>query len=234
MSHAINFKGQVGFGIRELTAAEFAIFCTPSRNETLFKQSPPISSPDNLANSFNSSFSLRVFTSGCYYMTEANKWSSFGIQVMKDTNITHTHCLSSHLSEFAGGFVVLPPAVDFNYAFANASFSRNALIYSLVIAFILIYIIVGLWCYYMDRLDRKKTRINLLADNKLDEDYYYEIIVYTGNRKNASTDSNVSFILYGSKDETDERRLETIGDKKDRKKQLKRGGIDSYIMSVKK
>ena len=59
--------------------------------------------------SFTSNFWLRTYASGCYYMdTKTNKWSSYGVEILSDSNLTHSHCVSSHLTTFAGGFIVLP------------------------------------------------------------------------------------------------------------------------------
>ena len=231
MSYTINFIGKIGFAIRELTNLEMSTYCFNASNLTI--TDPPATimddsnSPSN--RSFTEEFMLRTYQSGCYYLQSDFSWSSYGLEIIHDSNFTHTHCMSSHLSEFAGGIVVLPNDIDFNYAFANASFDRNSLIYSLIIAFFVIYVLVGIWCFYMDRMDRKKTRINILKDNKMDEEYYYEIMVFTGNRRNAQTDSNVSFILYGNDDETEIRKLESV---ESNRKHFRRGAIDSFIMSV--
>lgn len=53
------------------------------------------------------------------------------------------------------------------------------------------YIVVSIWCIFMDKRDSLKSKVHILADNNLDDDYFYEIIVFTGNRKKAGTTSNV-------------------------------------------
>jgi hypothetical protein len=102
------------------------------------------------------------------------------------------------LTSFAGGFIVLPPAIDFNKAFANASFLDNPVIYSTVIALISIYILLAVWARWMDVKDSKKQGVTLLGDeiceNK-EEKYAYEIIVFTGGRMHAGTKSQVFLIV---------------------------------------
>jgi len=49
-------------------------------------------------------------------------WSSFGVEILEESNSTHTVCLANHLTDFAGGWVVLPPKIDFAYVWENASF----------------------------------------------------------------------------------------------------------------
>jgi len=124
-----------------------------------------------------------------------NKWSSNGMEILEDTNITHTHCISSHLTTFAGGFIVLPNAIDFNYVWSHASFLQNPVIYSTVIALVCLYVLLGVWARWMDIKDEKKCGITLLGNikdhMKKENKYIYEIIAFTGNRLNAGTKSKV-------------------------------------------
>ena len=190
-------KGIVGLGIRQLTRDEMNAYCwSNSSLREDFLANPPLTDPANIV--FNSSLLIRMITSGCYYMDEAtSSWRSDGVEVIEDgTNTTCTHCVTEHLTEFAGGFIVLPPPIDFNYAFANASFVQNALIYMTVVGVTALYILLAIWAFYADRKDKLKTGICVLSDNNqnltVESSYYYEIMVYTGTRKNAATDSNVS------------------------------------------
>ena len=121
--------------------------------------------------SFTSNFWLRTYASGC------------------------SHCVSSHLTTFAGGFIVLPNAIDFNHVLANASFLQNPVIYSTVIALICLYILLGVWARWMDKKDEDKCGITLIGNMKdhmnKEHRYIYEIICFTGNRLNAGTKSKV-------------------------------------------
>ena len=140
-------KGFVGYGIRELTSSELNTYCIPSVNNTnkLSLKSPPLLANSDKIN-FTKDFLLLSYTSGCYYYESASgKWSSHGTEVVSDTNLYETHCLSTHLTSFAGGLVVLPSAINFEYVFANASFLQNPIIYSTVIVVTLLYALFSVW-----------------------------------------------------------------------------------------
>ena len=164
--------------------------------ETLLNITQNLTSHSNQT-SFTDNFWLRIYLSGCYYTNETSyAWSSYGMEIMSDSNITHTHCQSNHLTTFAGGFIVLPPAINFNYVWANASFVQNPVIYSTAIALVCFYILLGVWSRWMDVKDGRKVGFSILGDFKKEENkYLYEIIVFTGSRPNAGTKSNVNFYI---------------------------------------
>ncbi len=190
-SNVIN-SSVVGIGVRQLTLYEDKLYCLNRTNATSI---PVLSSGSDFTNITNS-FSIRSFTSGCYYFNKSSGyWSTEGLEVLESTNLTTTMCEATHLTDFAGGFVVLPDSIDFDYVFAHASFAENMTIYVTVIIISCIYIVLVVFCMYMDRWDVAKTRIYLLDDNDPDELYFYEILVYTGRRINSGTESNVRFFV---------------------------------------
>ena len=181
-------NGLVGIGLRELTNEENANLCQNETRSNLTQ--PPILKSNGLI--FKNNISILVFTSGCYYLNKTTgQWLSDGVEVQIDTNTTHTHCISSHLTEFAGGFVVVPNQINFDYVWANADFLRNPTIYAIVIAITCLYLILLVWSYWMDLVDLKKTQIYVLKDNCMSDSYFYEVVLFTGNRKNAGTESRV-------------------------------------------
>jgi len=95
------------------------------------------------------------------------------------------------LTEFAGGMVVLPSSINFNNVWANASFTQNMTIYLTVIIVCSLYILMFVWCRYTDICDNRKRMVYLLKDNSPLEKYFYELIVFTGGRKDAGTTSKV-------------------------------------------
>ena len=126
MSQVNGFKGFVGYGIRELNESEKNSFCL-NNSTTSSLTSPPL--VQNKVN-FTSDFLLRTYTSGCYYYnSNTGKWNADGMTIFEDTNMQQTHCSSYHLTSFAGGLVVMPNNINFQYVFANASFSKNYTIY---------------------------------------------------------------------------------------------------------
>ena len=193
MAQVNSFNGTLGFGFRQLNETEMNTYCSGVPYSVT---EPPL--VDYLT--FNESIGIRIMTSGCYYMDmDSGVWRTDGVEVIEEgTNTTHTHCRSTHLTEFAGGLIVLPPPIDLDYGFANASFEKNALIYLTVIGVLCLYIALAIWAFYMDRLDKLKTGICALTDNDpylaLESSYFYEFIVLTGTRNGAGTDSKVRFI----------------------------------------
>ena len=230
------FKGFVGYGIRELTPNELNTYCIPSINNTnkLSLKSPPLLANSNNIN-FTNDFLLLSYTSGCYYYESASgKWSSYGTEVVFDTNLYETHCLTTHLTSFAGGLVVLPSAINFEYVFANASFLQNPIIYSTVIVVTLLYVFFCIWAHLMDKKDLNKLNIIPLDDNLNNHNYFYEVIVFTGSRQEAGTDSKVRLIINGENSETETRILNSPKNKSIKIPLFQRGSIDSFLMAVKK
>ena len=234
---AVNgFNGKLGFGLRELTNSEMQQYCSNNTNNgSIVVTNPPLVANPSVDITFNRSLTFRSITSGCYYMvSNTTKWATDGLEVIEDgTNSTSVHCISSHLTEFAGGFLVLPEPIDFDSVFANASFDKNPLIYATVITIIALFILCSILCYFLDKRDLSKTGICILEDEDqlygLEDVYYYEMIVMTGNRKDAATDSKVKFVLSGEEGETQVKKLEDPS-----RKILRRGGVDSFIIGVKK
>jgi polycystin 1L2 len=68
-----------------------------------------------------------------------------------------------------------------------------------------------------------------LPDNVKTDPYLYQLIVFTGHRRDAGTKSKVHFMMAGDDDET---RVRTLSDPQ--RPILERGGIDAFIMAVPK
>ena len=184
MSKVNGYKGYVGYSIIELNQTSFD--CT---NKSLNLN--VINLNDSL---FSDNFRVKVYSSGCYYMdTLTNKWMSYGMEILSDSNNTHVHCQSNHLTTFAGGFLVLPNAINFNYVWSHASFTRNPVIYSTVIVLVCLYIILGVWSRWMDAKDETKCSITILGDlnESANKKHAYEICVFTGLRLGSGTKSKV-------------------------------------------
>ncbi|CAF0978543.1 unnamed protein product [Rotaria sordida] len=74
------------FGLRKLNSIEIIEFC--------------------------SNYELRIYTSGCYYLDSNNNWKSDGLIAGSLTNHYETECFATHLTTFAGGFIVLPAPIS--------------------------------------------------------------------------------------------------------------------------
>ena len=215
------FKGFVGFGIREMSSNEFDLYCAYNTNATRTPLQKKMSN-------FSQDFSIRIFTSGCYYYDEkTGKWSSDGVETIEDTNMYYTHCIAEHLTTFAGGFVVLPAEINFEKVWANASFAQNPTIYVTVIVLSSLFILLAVWARYSDIKDAEKLGLNLLIDNQKHHEYTYEMVVFTGSRSEAATDSIVRFILAGENGETGVRILSDPN-----RRTFRRSAVDSFIMTV--
>ncbi|CAF1353863.1 unnamed protein product [Adineta ricciae] len=206
------------FGLRELTSSESNEFCL---NETLPIPIDPVH--------FTSDYQTRIYTSGCYYLNKQNQWKSDGLIVGSKTNHYETECFSTHLTKFASGFVILPEMIDWNYAFNNADFHKNKTIYLTVITVTLIYITLMIYARKYDKKDFGKLGVTPLSDNRSSDNYFYQLIVFTGHRKDSGTKSKVHFVLYGENEVT---RIRTFDDPQ--REIFQRGGIDSFIMRVPK
>ena len=175
------YKGFVGYGIREINANH----CTSKNPAPLVNISGPVN--------FTSDFLIRAFTSGCYYYDTPNgKWSSNGMEVLKETTLTSAHCQTNHLTSFAGGLVVMPNSINFEYVWANASFTRNPIIYSSIIGLISLYVVLMVLAHLVDKKDARKINLVPLADCVSACEYFYEVIVFTGGNKEAATNSKVN------------------------------------------
>ena len=222
MRQVDGFKGFVGYGIRELTSNESNMFCNNSTSLL----------PQQLSRNvtFKSDFAIRAFTLGCYYYDiSSGKWSSNGLDLLNDTTLDMTHCTSTHLTSFAGGLVVLPNAINFQYVWANASFIQNPLIYSTVIAITCLYVALVLWAHLMDKKDRGKINLVGLIDDSSICEYFYEVIVFTGEHSEAGTNSKVRLVINGSRAETDIKCLNEAN-----KHVFAQNGVDSFVLGVTK
>ena len=87
-----------------------------------------------------------------------------------------------------------------------------------------------IWARFQDKKDDQKLGSNLLIDNKPENDYCYEIITFTGNRFESACDSIVRFYISGNSGDSGTRVLNDP----EKNKTLRRGAVDSFIMSVEK
>ena len=137
MSQINGFKGFVGFSLRELNSNELNSFCI-NNNKNTSSSFPLINTQVN----FTCDFLIRSYSSGCYYYDVATgKWSSDGLEILYDTNLQHTHCLSNHLTTFAGGLVVLPITINFEYIFSNAIFTQSLIAVFIIIIITFLYVL---------------------------------------------------------------------------------------------
>ncbi|XP_071550461.1 LOW QUALITY PROTEIN: polycystin-1-like protein 2 [Panulirus ornatus] len=217
-SSAINGTASYYLGVGEFQQDfDVSLMDDPVRNNV------SLGSVQNVSVDYN----LQVLTSGCYYFDEdAKEWMGKGLEVVhSDREVTR--CEAGHLTSFGAGFFVTPNTVDFDYVFANLGFHDNLTIYITLILTLTIFIILAIWARHKDKLDVRKLGAAPLPDNRVEDKYLYEVLVFTGNKKEAQTDSNVYFVLSGSEDETAVRGL-CDG----QRNIFRKNGIDVFVMAV--
>ncbi|XP_064105654.1 uncharacterized protein LOC135215142 [Macrobrachium nipponense] len=174
-------------------------------------------------------YKLRIITGGCYFLTKSNStWMGDGLSVRvcySDRKIVN--CSSNHLTSFASGMFIMPNTIDFNYVFANMGFNDNLTIYLTIIISLSIFLLLLVYARVKDKKDVEKLGATPLPDNRVEDKYFYEMLVFTGNTKGAQTDSLVQFTVAGEYDETDVR---TLADSK--RKILRKAGVDVFVMAV--
>jgi hypothetical protein len=82
---------------------------------------------------------------------------------------------------------------NWKYIFANADFLKNKTIYLTVISVSIIYIMLIIYARFYDKKDLEKLGVTPLSDNHQSDKYYYQILVFTGHRKDSGTKSKVNF-----------------------------------------
>jgi hypothetical protein len=86
------------------------------------------------------------------------KTSFYIIKVGSLTNHAETECFSRHLTTFAGGFLVLPSPINWNYVFSNTDFNKNKTIYLTVICVSILYCLLMIYARHQDKKDIEKVR----------------------------------------------------------------------------
>jgi len=109
----------------------------------------------------NQEYEYRVYSSGCYYLNKENEWKGDGLRVGSKTNLSQTHCYSTHLTKFSGSLQIFSPSTDFEFVFANAEFHRNKTIYSTVICMAIIYILLLIYARQKDSETESKSSFEI-------------------------------------------------------------------------
>ncbi|XP_037070763.1 location of vulva defective 1-like [Pollicipes pollicipes] len=184
-------------------------------------------SQEILRNKLTIDYRLITYSLLCtYFNTTLGEWDNDGLTVIT-ADINSVRCESSHTTSFASGLFVQPNTIDFAYVFANASFTDNMTIYMTLILLLTMYLLLLIWAHWQDKKDVEKLGSMPLPDNKASDKYLYEIMLFTGHKSDAATDSCVSFFLSGDDDETGSR---TFG--KPNRKFFRKSGQDAFVMSV--
>ena len=199
---SMNFSSSnttISMTLKELNQTQLTNFCDLDKiansNEQLVQTwaSEVLNSPVMLTNQAHFWASL----AGCFYFeTSTGMWSNEGVTLGNvGLDQSRIDCSSIHLTDFAGGWLVLPPQIEFGSIFSgrfDSSIEKNPTVYATVIIVISLYILAAIWCRLMDIKDKNRTGVLLLDDNQSEDNYFYEVLVYTGTRPESATDSKVS------------------------------------------
>ena len=71
--------------------------------------------------------------------------------------------------------------------------NKNKTIYLTIISISILYLLLVIYARYKDKKDLEKLGVTPLLDNHKSDQYFYQIIVFTGQRKDAGTKSKVRF-----------------------------------------
>ncbi|XP_065660259.1 uncharacterized protein LOC100203405 isoform X3 [Hydra vulgaris] len=170
-------------------------------------------------------YEMKSFCAECNYWNEGeNKWMSDGCELdINGTSFLVTKCKCTHLTSF-GGFFVAPNPIRK----PTLSMLKNGYVLTVAVAIALFIWIIGLiFCRRMDKKDVSKIGVSPLLDNRDEDNYMYQLIVYTGNRKDAGTESNIFFTVAGDMGDSEVRRL-----KGSERKCFQRSSCDMFIMTT--
>ncbi|XP_047143816.1 uncharacterized protein LOC101238025 isoform X2 [Hydra vulgaris] len=140
-----------------------------------------------------------------------------------NTTFLVTKCKCTHLTAF-GGFFVSPNPLP------KLSISKIKTGYTLLISVVIIimlWIIGLLLARRIDKHDALKVGVCPLLDNLPEDKYLYEIVVNTGNRRNAGTKSNIFFTVTGDVTDSGVRHL-----KDPERECFQRSSCDVFIMTT--
>jgi hypothetical protein len=129
----------------------------------------------------------------------------------------------------ARGLHLLPESINFDFVLSNIDPMKNKIIYLTVMCVLIIYLILTTYARSQDQKDVEKLGVTPLPDNHRCDEYYYQIIVFTGQRKDAGTKSKVHFVLSENNQETT---IRTFADP--HRSIFQRGGVNAFIMPVPK
>ncbi|XP_047143817.1 uncharacterized protein LOC101238025 isoform X3 [Hydra vulgaris] len=170
-------------------------------------------------------YEMKSYCVDCNYWNEdVNKWMSDGCQLdYYNTTFLVTKCKCTHLTAF-GGFFVSPNPLP------KLSISKIKTGYTLLISVVIIimlWIIGLLLARRIDKHDALKVGVCPLLDNLPEDKYLYEIVVNTGNRRNAGTKSNIFFTVTGDVTDSGVRHL-----KDPERECFQRSSCDVFIMTT--
>ncbi|KAF8567040.1 hypothetical protein P879_03212 [Paragonimus westermani] len=193
-------KSKLYIGYRQLNENELDQYTT--------SKEPPVPYP--YRDQINNTAKSRIFLSSCLSTNGSNptRWLLDECEVGSATTSRQTECLCRRPTTVTAGWQVLPNKLDFAYIFANMDFEKNATVYGTEIAIGVLFLLLFLWARRADLRDIEQLGVTPLAENDPMDEYLYELIVSTGRRPNAGTQSKINIILSGEFADTEAKILQ--------------------------
>ncbi|KAF8373527.1 lov-1 [Pristionchus pacificus] len=184
----------VGIGVRSLSSS--------FGNDGDFVTYPSTPSDVNgtwvFSRSVSYDYRLRAITKGCYYfLMGIEKWDASGIETGNYVGDVVIKCKTFHMTYFAGGIYTPEVPNDFSYQYVEQSFPKSCLVF-LSILFIIVHQSVVTWMANKHtRTDRSKGQLRIMTDNYPLDTYKYIVVVDTGFKMFATTDSEIHVNIVG-------------------------------------
>ncbi|XP_076819587.1 uncharacterized protein LOC143465242 isoform X4 [Clavelina lepadiformis] len=159
----------------------------------------------------STTYHLLIAAPGCRrFDQEAKAWTGDGCKVDQRSTPEVTECLCTKLSPtsiFSAEFFVPPNTINFATVFAKINIADNPAVFSTVISFICVYLLMLVWARRADQTDAKKWSLKSCIDNRKDDRYLYQISIFTGHGRRSATHSKVSCVIFGEQGKSRVRRL---------------------------
>ncbi|XP_077976290.1 polycystin family receptor for egg jelly-like isoform X1 [Styela clava] len=182
----------------------------------------------------STTYHLLISTPGCRrFDSETNKWTGDGCKVSEHSTPEFTECVCNKLSPtsiFSAEFFVPPNTINFATVFAKIDIADNPAVFSTVISLIILYILLLIWARRTDKKDRIKWSLKSVVDNRKEDKYLYQVTVFTGYGRDATTHSNVFCIIFGEHGRTNVRQLRV----KEEKMPFTRSSVNHFLLRVDK
>uniref|UniRef100_A0A8C0HFL9 Polycystin 1 like 3, transient receptor potential channel interacting n=1 Tax=Chelonoidis abingdonii TaxID=106734 RepID=A0A8C0HFL9_CHEAB len=150
------------------------------------------------------------------------------LQVGPQSTVSSIQCLCNHLSVFGSSFFVVPRTVNIlDTGKLLSKVASNPIGVALLASLLVLHGAVGVWAWRSDRVDMRKVKVTVLADNDPRAHVRYVVQVFTGYRRGAATTAKVVLTLYGTEGRSEPHCL-----RDPHKPVFERGGLDIFLVTT--
>nr|XP_032659960.1 polycystic kidney disease protein 1-like 3 [Chelonoidis abingdonii] len=151
-----------------------------------------------------------------------------GHMVGPQSTVSSIQCLCNHLSVFGSSFFVVPRTVNIlDTGKLLSKVASNPIGVALLASLLVLHGAVGVWAWRSDRVDMRKVKVTVLADNDPRAHVRYVVQVFTGYRRGAATTAKVVLTLYGTEGRSEPHCL-----RDPHKPVFERGGLDIFLVTT--